>query len=358
MKSVIDRLAAGISEKVYPCAELLVAKEGKILLNEHVGSLYQKSPTLFDLASLTKPLCTAFLSMIFCEEKKLNLNNVVTEYFLTTQLKETNIKQLLNHTSGLIDWFPFHRDLFEHHAEDINYNRDFILNKVLNNNQLFNQRSSYVYSDLGYILLGAVLEQIEVERLDQIFRHKISQPLGIDDKIFFLPNGEEINYNTEHYIPTEYCPVRMRYIQAEVMDRNAFLLGGVAGHAGLFSNATTIHKLLSELRKASLDEKALITKSTFQTFCVPDQERPDDQPYFTLGFDSPTKGKSQSGTLMSKNSIGHLGYSGTSFWWDLDNDYWIIFLSNRCMPNRKNFKIKEFRPSFHDVIVKDMELNK
>ena len=138
------------------------------------------------------------------------------------------------------------------------------------------------------------------------------------------------------------------------MDDNCFAMGGVCGHAGLFGTATDIHKILLELKQAQLGQSAFLKNETFKTFCLPDENRKSRQFYFTLGFDTPTQGLSQSGSQMSPQTIGHLGFSGTSFWWDLQKNTWIILLTNRCYPDRKNFKISDFRPQFHDFILKTL----
>lgn len=343
-----NKLDEGISQQVFPSAELLCASEGKIVHHEKVGKTSQND-LYFDLASLTKPLCTALLTMIFCEKKIISLDDKVGKFFATQTLDEITVRQILSHTSGLIDWAPLYADKISMPNPDFEKNRSIILDLILKDDYFLRDSGKTVYSDIGYILLGALLETAGRARLHQLFETHITNPLHLSDKIFFVPLTEVRRHAADQFIETEFCPFRNRVIQGEVMDKNSYAMGGVTGHAGLFSTAETIHQLLSELRRASLGQSSLLTKDSFDLFCRPDLGRNWQQAGFTLGFDTPTQGKSQSGSQFSKNSIGHLGYSGTSFWWDLDKDLWIILLTNRCMPNRKNFKIQQFRPELYDL---------
>jgi CubicO group peptidase (beta-lactamase class C family) len=230
------------------------------------------------------------------------------------------------------------------------------LQDILNNPKRLQKNKKTLYSDLGYIVLGALLERKYRKSLDKIFDEKIIKPLKLTNELFFVPLKKKRLHKKLEFYPSEFCPRRKKIMQGEVMDENAWTMGGVAGHAGLFGTAKAIHVMLTEFRKARLGKSRLISQKTFQNFCVPSKNRGAKERYFTLGFDTPTKGKSQSGTYFSKNSIGHLGYAGTSFWWDLDQNFWIILLTNRCYPSCKNKKISEFRPKLHDVAVKLLEL--
>ena len=154
-------------------------------------------------------------------------------------------------------------------------------------------------------------------------------------------------------------------IIGEVMDENCFVMGGVAGHAGLFSTCEDVAKWLLELKKAKEGKSRLIDQKTFRVFCLDplkEQEsrrtgeqkgvhRPDR--FFALGFETPSH-PSSSGKYFSSNSLGHLGYTGTSFWWDLEKDWMVILLTNRVHPTRENKKIQEFRPKLHDLVVKEI----
>ena len=353
-KIIQQKLQDGVKDDVFPQAELLVSKSGTVQFHDYAGNLQNPQDAYFDLASLTKPLCTAMLCALFVQENKLDLNDPIKKFFSTHGLERTTIRQLLNHQSGLAGWAPLYSQMIHQQEPKYEENKKTILEIILHDDNLFKTSGKPVYSDLGYILLGRILENIGGDHLDTLFKTHISDKLGISDEIFFVPLAESNKIPVERFIPTETCALRKITMQGQVMDRNCYVQGGISGHAGLFSNALTIHKILDELRSASNGQSTFIKKQTFDLFFLPAPSRQWTDVYFTLGFETPTKGMSQSGTLFSKNSIGHLGYAGTSLWWDLEEDFWIILLTNRCMPNRKNFKIQKYRPELHDLIVKQI----
>ena len=196
-----------------------------------------------------------------------------------------------------------------------------------------------LYSDLGYIVLGKILEKAYQTNLKNLFFKKIATPLHLEDAIFFCPNK----------IQKSQCVFSEKNRKSVVQDCNAKTLGGACGHAGLFGTAKAIHNILREFRKASFGKSKFISKKSFVTFCKPDPKRRVSERVFTLGFDTSTQPGSLSGKFFSKNSIGHLGYTGTSFWWDLEKDVWIILLTNRLYFGGQP---ESFRPQIHDHLIK------
>ncbi len=344
----------GVASGVYPNAELLGAKGGKIDFHLRAGDFSKHTDPVFDLASLTKPICTALVCMLFSEEGKLDLTDSPKKYLGETVLDDVTIASLLNHTSGLTDWAPLYAGKIAGDKIDFEKNRHDILELILNDDYFLRNPDKVVYSDIGYIILGEILEKIAGKKLNEIFLDKVASKLKLTQNLFFVPLTKSNPEKTERFLPSEICPFRKRVIQGEVMDKNCFAIGGVAGHAGLFGDAKAVHVFLSELNKAKSGVPSIINKKTFETFCLPDPDRVWENRYFTLGFDTNTKGVSQSGSLFSKNTIGHLGYTGTSFWWDLERDFWVILLTNRTMPERKNFKIQKLRPVIHDAAVRKL----
>lgn len=351
--SVSQYLHHGIDAHIFPNADLLVCQRGKIIFKKRSGKTIKKTSRgvreqplqqYYDLASLTKPLCTAFLFMLATQNGDIELDDPLSYYFITKNLKTVTIRQLLNHTSGLVDWV----DYFGKNNRAV---REPPLQDILNNPKRLRKSQETLYSDLGYIVLGSLLERKYKKSLDEIFIKKISEPLNLTHELFFTPLKKKRLHKKSELYPSEFCERRGKIIQGEVMDENAWVMGGVAGHAGLFGTAHSVHKILNELRLAKHGKSKLIAKKTFHEFCQPNKNRKWTEHSFTLGFDTPTTGKSQSGKCFSKNSIGHLGYSGTSFWWDLDKDFWVILLTNRCYPLRENKKISEFRPRLHDLVL-------
>jgi serine-type D-Ala-D-Ala carboxypeptidase len=154
--------------------------------------------------------------------------------------------------------------------------------------------------------------------------------------------------------PTENCPWRKRILCGEVHDDNAYAMGGVAGHAGLFSSARDLHTLLLRLNQCLRGKDNFLPQSLVREFLTRDESAGHSN--FALGWDTPTPGNSTSGTLFSPRSVGHLGFTGCSIWWDIEKDCHVVLLTNRVHPSRKNDKIKDFRPLIHDQIMKVLAL--
>lgn len=352
-KALKQLLKAATESGAFSAAEILVAKSGQLRLHEFTEVQVNTNERFFDLASLTKPLVTALLFMRLFDKRKLHPEHKVGDSLQTTTLAETTLGSLLNHTSGLKDWVDF---LPKNYSPKKAINRTKIthevFHKLLNDKKLISQSGKMLYSDLGYLVLGLVLEAFTETRLDKLWQHEIAKPLGLEKELFFcpVPRKKTDKPPIKNFIPSEICSRREQIMQGEVMDETSWILGGITGHAGLFGTAAGIHKILLELRAASLGKSKLFSKKAFATFCRPDLKRKLASRSFTLGFDTPTQPGSQSGKSFSKNTIGHLGYSGTSFWWDLDKDVWIILLTNRCYPSRQNKTFNELRPQIHDVI--------
>lgn len=353
MKRVLyDLVQQSMQNRECSAAQILVAKKGKSVFSAHYGKAGADS--YFDLASLTKPLATAWITMLAVQTGLLRTDDLISRFFKTKNLASVTVRQLLNHTSLLTAWRQFYPSTIPGTVGDAVDHRDQILKKILHDKKSMatGAPGSVIYSDLGYILLGAILEQVFASDLNQIFKEQVSGPLGIESSCFFLPVGKRRPAPVKKFVPTHTCPVRKRLVQGEVMDLNCYFMGGVSGHAGLFANAHAIHRMLRGLRAARLGKSKLIQQKTFSQFCLPPRKREPSQRYFTLGFDTPTQPGSSTGRYFSKNSIGHLGFSGTSFWWDLDLDVWVILLSNRhVFGDGTPCGAYALRPAIHDVIM-------
>jgi CubicO group peptidase (beta-lactamase class C family) len=208
-----------------------------------------------------------------------------------------------------------------------------------------------LYSDLGFIVLGELVECIVGTRLDDFCRRRIYRPLGIETIGFIDLAGSESNPFAKHRIvPTEESAWRGKIVCGEVHDDNAYAMGGIAGHAGLFANARAVHSLLAALRRCLRGLDDTLPALWLEKFLTRDDSVAN--PRFALGWDTPSAVNSASGTMFSPQSVGHLGFTGVSFWWDLARDCYIILLTNRVHPTRKNEAIREFRPRAHDLIMK------
>ncbi|PIE58025.1 MAG: hypothetical protein CSA33_05040 [Desulfobulbus propionicus] len=303
--------------------------------------------TLFDLASLTKPLCTALCIMHLVAEKRLTLYTPLADLYphCNPVTGTILIGHLLSHCSGLPaykTYFTEYRPPFSHLQITTSLIESILSEKLENK-----PGQVTVYSDLGYIVLGDIIEKVSGVKLERYFQWKVTDPLSISDSLFFLtasaqPKAAEV-------VATEQCTWRKRLLQGEVHDEHCSLMGGVAGHAGLFGNIKGVMKLVEEMLFAWIGKQhspALAGSqfsSLFQTWYR-------GSPRY-LGFDRPTPGISSSGTYFSPESAGHLGFTGTSFWMDPVKKIAVVLLTNRVHPSRTNEKIRQFRPLFHNRIM-------
>ena len=198
------------------------------------------------------------------------------------------------------------------------------------------------------MLLEWVLEAATGHRLDHWVTQEVFQPLGIES-LFFV--DLEAPPRDAKFAATELCPRRQMLLNGCVHDDNAYAVGGICGHAGLFGTAMDVHALLQELLLTYHDRPA---RGLFESKYVKRlfEKRPDSD--WVLGFDTPSGEGSSSGHYFSRNSVGHLGFTGTSFWMDLDRRITVVLLTNRVHPSRENQKIKSFRPQIHDAIMKNL----
>jgi CubicO group peptidase (beta-lactamase class C family) len=300
--------------------------------------------TVFDLASLTKVLATTAAVMLLHDRGQLALDTPLAEWlpeFATaaaagTRRSRVTVRMLLDHSSGL----PGYVRLFESTND-----RLAMIEACLHQPLTADPGTRAEYSDIGFMILGHLVETITREQLGSYCRREIFTPLGM--------------------ITAGYCPdramrpsippteddrsFRHRVIQGEVHDENASVMGGVAGHAGLFSNA------VDPLRLAACMLAKGVTPSGSQLFSAQTVAlfaEPARQPAGTsraLGWDTPSA-PSSSGNFFSRRSIGHLGFTGTSLWIDLKAGIAVTLLTNRTWPDRSNQAIRELRPRFHDAI--------
>ncbi|MBI2341844.1 MAG: serine hydrolase, partial [Deltaproteobacteria bacterium] len=214
-----------------------------------------------------------------------------------------------------------------------------------------------IYSDLGFILLGEMIEHITRETLDSLFAKQIAKPLGLQNTFYIRLSKEgkrPTDIKPENFAPTEHCPWRNRVLQGEVHDQNCSAMGGVAGHAGLFSTTADIHKFILTITNCLNEKDPFISSDTVERFLPFHYKLTECNSTWLLGWDRPDHINSQAGSHFSQKSIGHLGYTGCSMWMDLEKDFWIILLTNRIHPTITNEKIKSFRPMIYNMIYEEM----
>lgn len=366
-KAVRELLHDAVDE-VFPGAVLLVARgpdrlflqaAGRTALPGHGVPVSPVTPgTVFDLASLTKPLATTAVLATLLAEGEVTLDHTLDRHLPGTRDTDTaglTLRQLLAHASGLPAWHPFGADLCRTHGQAVagtGLARERVMGTLVSSTLDNRPGNLCEYSDLGFLLLGFLVEAIRGRSLDRLFRERMSGPLGLG-RTFFVPlSGREVSpppVETGEVAATEFCPTRKRLLQAEVHDDNAWILGGVAGHAGLFGSARDVHTLCL----AFLDAHAGSGSGPLDARVVRelwDRGKAPGDSTWALGFDTPTPGNSSAGTYAPGSLVGHLGFTGTSIWLDPADGTSVILLTNRVHPSRENDSIREFRPGLHDAV--------
>jgi serine-type D-Ala-D-Ala carboxypeptidase len=346
-------LGAAIAQRVFPGCAFGVLAGGEVVLQDALGRFTYddaapavKPQTMFDVASLTKVVATTAAAMLLYQRGLLDLETPVGELlpgFVVgrppgSPARHVSLRHLLAHTSGLPAYVEFFRtartsaELFRACLE-----LDFVAQP--------GERADY--SDPGFILVGKALEVLMRESLAVWTRREIFHPLELS-ATGFTP----LRYLGPTIPPTEQdTTFRKRIIQGEVQDENAWLLDGVAGHAGLFSSAPDLLRFAAEILRAlhpgpNAVAPGLFEAGTVNLFAEPQKPEGSSR---ALGWDTPSE-NSSSGSHFSSRSIGHLGYSGCSLWIDLVADVAIVLLTNRTWPDRKNQAIREVRPAFHNAV--------
>lgn len=351
-KEVFPGVAAGFAYRKTNNWQRRISTCGKVCNMREAD--YVKDGTYFDLASLTKPICTTLGIYHLISAGKITLaDSLISNLTQAGGCESITVQDLLSHASGLPAYRAYYRSFIP--LTDIR-NKKILVSMILQEPLEIAPGEKQIYSDLGFILLGCLIEEVSGLSLDQFFHNVLIKPLGLENELFFLPlktSGLHHEDNKKFFAATELCPWRKRLICGEVHDEHSWLMGGVAGHAGLFGRVEavlTICELLVDIwhgRSSHPFIKNDIVKHGLS------YRSPGGN--WALGFDRPTPGRSSSGHLFSSESIGHLGFTGTSFWVDLQQERIIVLLTNRVNPSRENKKIQEFRPYFHDRVMEKIE---
>ena len=367
-----DRLEKAMDDavetRVFPGAVLLVNKEGQVVYHRAFGNRSLEpevtpisEDTIFDLSSLTKPLATATAFLHLVRERKLRIDDRVTRLFHNFGVHgktHVTFRHLLAHCSGLPGWRPYYKEIIKvERGGRVNFlcsqgAKQHVFEMIHREKPDSDPGLNVVYSDLGFMLLGEAIEEISGLTLDRFCQDRIFKPLGMRSTSFIdlsLVRTRRLVPVTDMIAPTERCEWRKKILCGEVQDDNAYVMGGVVGHSGLFSSAADVNVLLSKLRdayfgKGSFLPQAIVREALTRDRTVPQSPR-------ALGWDTPAPTGSAAGTRFSKNTVGHLGFTGTSVWLDLDKAVHVVLLSNRVHPSRANDKIKDFRPVIHDLVM-------
>ncbi len=367
----IDRvLEKAIADAEIPGAVVLacMSREGELLeqlsVAGHAALRPERIPmnrdTVFDLASLTKPLATATALLLLVHERVLDLDDPVAKHlpaFGERDKERVTIRHLLTHSSGLKPWRPFHEALLERErkrGEQILATpaaREAILERIFRSALVHDPGSAAVYGDLDFIVLGALVEEVTGQGLDAFCAARIFRPLGLENTRF-LPLEDRASPLAEaerrRFAATENCPWRKRILQAEVHDPNAWALGGVAGHAGLFAPADDVLRFARTILDVWHGRSEALPAETLRSFLTRQELPPGSD--WALGWDTPSEGGSSSGRYFSRQSVGHLGFTGTSLWIDLEREAVVVLLTNRVhlVAKKSPFKL---RARIHDLLL-------
>lgn len=310
-----------------------------------------KEDTFFDLASLSKALSTTLILYSLIEEKRIGLEDTLQDLLnldIPKDKQGITVRHLLSHSSGLTSYKPYFKSFA---ADIIQGNRNVLLQSIMAEPLEYETEIKCQYSDLGFILLGYIVEYLTGKALDKNFEERVTAPMGLEKDIFYLP-GMGTMVEKKQFAATEDCSWRGRIMRAEVHDEHCWLMDGVAGHAGLFGKVRGVLRLCEEI----LDQWQGRGKPCSWTgMLAQGLLRQYDNQTWRLGFDGPSVQGSSGGKYFSSRSVGHLGYTGTSFWIDPDKQLVMVLLNNRVHPTRENTKIRQFRPLFHNKIFKVIE---
>lgn len=353
-------LEESVARKAFPGAVVAVGRHDTVLYLHAFGRLdYEhKRPvttrTVYDLASLTKVVGLTTAMMQLVEEGKVGLDTPAVRYVPAFHDSTVTVRQLLTHSSGLPAWKPFWQKA--HSRAEM-----FALVDAEPLEQPPGTKTAY--SDLGAMVMTQVVERVSGERLDRYLQIHLFRPLGMRETRYLPPASWRIRI-----APTEMdTTYRHRLIRGEVHDENAAAMGGISGHAGLFSTAPDLARfaqlMLRTLRGESSSRRSrtptprgvvelhmpggFVDSATVAMFTAGQDPSLSSR---ALGWDTPSQGSS-AGTRMSPRAFGHTGFTGTSIWMDPAQDLFVMLLTNRVYPTRNNDLIREVRPRVADLAV-------
>lgn len=341
-----------IDDSVFPGGVIGVMRKGVMVWQQGYGYHdYDKTrqvsnSDIYDLASLTKVVATTTSIMKLVDDGRIDVQDKVAKYipeFDTDEKREITIEQLLIHTSGL--------PAFQVYVDELK-TREEIVDAVRNEPLINKPGEEYVYSDLGFILLAEIVEEVSGLRVDRYVRNNFYYPMGMKSSFF---NPKNVGRWISNRIPPTEIDTTYRngLVQAEVHDERAWFMDGVAGHAGLFSSADDLAKLaFLFLNNGHFGGVDYLSSETIKYFT--ERRSPINQRAY--GFDRKSEGFSTAGQLTGPNSFGHTGFTGTSFWIDPDEEIAIILLTNRVHPSRTyGSTISRVRARIADTVMEAIE---
>jgi CubicO group peptidase (beta-lactamase class C family) len=310
--------------------------------------------TVFDIASVSKIFATATLCAVLVERGWVSWNTRLASIFPSYPWKNIEIEHLLSHTAGFIWWEPFWERLRDQFAPrslpeiSIATRQSAMRRMVMACSPTASPGERMEYSDISFLLLGFVLEEVTGMPLDQAVRRFLWEPMGLldQDGPYYRRTTQSATRAYEEIAATELSPWHQTVLQGQVHDENCWAMGGYSGHSGVFARAEHLLRFSKALLGGFLSNRTINemwTKVSRPVGCGR-----------TRGWDTPSAQGSSAGRYFSTESVGHLGFTGTSLWIDPRAKLAVTLLSNRVHPSRENIKIRAFRPLLHDAVREDI----
>lgn len=355
-----------------PGAAIEIRRRGRLLF-KRAGGRTSVDPvtsrpvdleTVFDLASLTKPLSTALIAAVLMDRGDLDMSTTIGDVFGAGELDSIfsgaeladrrfiDTRLLLCHTAGFAAWLPFAKTVVGRSGVGVAGTGEAaarVMEMALRSPPA-GLVGRVIYSDVGYILLGMMLERLGGAGICELFEDLVAESAGITGVGFRpVPAGVGEVEADLAVAATAWCPLRERIPQGEVHDDNAWLLGGAAGHAGMFGRVSAVADLVDLWIAAASGKESLIGRDTARSFVYGDFTDPAGTR--TPGFDRPAPTGSNAGDLCPAGTVGHLGFTGTSFWFDRDSGVSVILLTNRVNPDMhgRREEIRTMRRQIYDA---------
>lgn len=373
---VSEFIEGAVGNGVFPGAVLLVGKDGKVEFEKSYGArtyasfkneavLPISTTTVFDIAAISAVFVTTTLMMKLVEEGKVSLTDRVARYihgFGVFGKSAVTIGQLLSHCSGLSAWHPYFEELIRENAGSrmgiltSRGAREYILNSINRSQLKYEPGTKQLYSEIGPILLGELVEVLTGYPLEKAAYKYIFQPLGLKSTSYIdlaLMKRKGLQPITDLIAPTEECLWRKRVICGEVHDDNAWAMGGIAGHSGVFTTASDLHLFASELSKAYWGQSKFLNSEVVGKFWLGDTEHGNDG--WRYGWDAPSKENNMHLVDFGAQAVGINGFTGCSLWLVPERGLDIILLTNRIYPSRSNKKITSCRPQIYKLVMEAMK---
>lgn len=350
LKKVDTIITAAIADSAFPGAVVLIAKDGYVVHEKAYGRMtYDQTAVpvstdaLFDLASVTKVISTTSAVMRLVDEKRISLDDPVIKYipeFGKNGKEKITLYNLMVHNSGLQAWRKYY---------EICDSPKCVLDSIFAAPLVYKTGDSTIYSDLGLITMGKVIEKVTKTTLDVYVDSIFFKPLGMKNTMYNPP--QSLLYRT---VPTEVDSLwkkTYRAVKGRVHDENAATLGGVSGHAGLFSTASDLVKILQmELNGGIYGGRRYIQEATIKQFTTRQSEKSSRG----IGWDTKSSDGSFSGRYTSLKTFLHTGFTGTSVVVDPEKNIIVIFLTNRVYPTRNSSKLFKVRPAVHNAVLQSL----